>query len=139
MRSTSILSCIMIMMSNLCLTIFFIFQIFIFKFSFAFSYDSCCSFVNSLIFLFVKLIIFIACSLKNSRNFFMQSLPVHASCLFPMLLNEDIVDIEKPDGICSLTFVVDGFSGLFLHLSIFSIIHSRSAQLMNGALSDFWY
>ena len=47
--------------------------------------------------------------------------------LFYMLLNEDIVDIEKPDGICSLTFVVDEFSGLYLHPSIFSIIHSRSA------------
>ena len=42
-----------------------------------------------------------------------------------MILNEDIV--EKPDGICSLTFVVDEFSGLLLHLSIFSIMHSRSA------------
>ena len=30
-----------------------------------------------------------------------------------MLLNEDIADIEKPDGICSLTFVVGKFSGLF--------------------------
>ena len=44
-----------------------------------------------------------------------------------MLLKEDIVHIEKPDGICSLTFVVDEFSGLFLHPSIFSIKHSRSA------------
>ena len=44
-----------------------------------------------------------------------------------MLLNKDIVDIEKPDGICSLTFVVDQFSGLFLHPSIFSIKHSKSA------------
>ena len=43
-----------------------------------------------------------------------------------MPLNEDIVGIGKPDGICSLTFAVDEFSGLFLHLSIFSIIHSRS-------------
>ena len=42
-----------------------------------------------------------------------------------MLLNEDAVDIEKPDRICSLTFAVDEFSGLFLHPSIFSIIHSR--------------
>ena len=42
-------------------------------------------------------------------------------------LNDDIVDIEKPDGICSPTFVVDEFSGLFLHPSIFSIKHSRSA------------
>ena len=38
--------------------------------------------------------------------------------LFSMLVNEDIVDIEKPDGICSPTFAVDEFSGLFLHPSI---------------------
>ena len=44
-----------------------------------------------------------------------------------MLVNEDIVNIEKPDGICSLAFVVAEFSGLLLHPSIFSIIHSRSA------------
>ena len=44
-----------------------------------------------------------------------------------MLLNHDIVDIEKPDRICSPTFVVDEFSGLFLHPSVFSIKHSRSA------------
>ena len=43
-----------------------------------------------------------------------------------MLLNEDILDIEKPNGICSLTLVVDEFSGLFLHSSIFSIAYSRS-------------
>ena len=43
-----------------------------------------------------------------------------------MLLNKNIVDIEKPEGICSLKFVVDEFSGLFLHPSIFSIIRSRS-------------
>ena len=43
-----------------------------------------------------------------------------------MLQNEDIVDIEKPDGIYSVTFVVDKFSELFFHASIFSIIHSRS-------------
>ena len=54
-----------------------------------------------------------------------------------MLLNENIVDIEKPDGIYLLTFFVDEFSGLFLHPSIFSIKHSRSAEIINGALSDF--
>ena len=43
-----------------------------------------------------------------------------------MLLNYDTVDIEKPDGICSFNFVEDEFSGLFLHLSIFFIKHSRS-------------
>ena len=54
-----------------------------------------------------------------------------------MLLNEDVVDIEKPDGICLLTFVVDQFLGLLLHPSIFSITLSRSAYITNGALSDF--
>ena len=56
----------------------------------------------------------------------MQSVPLYASCLFSVLLNDDIVDIEKSDGVCLLTLVVDDFSGLFLHPSIFSIIHSRS-------------
>ena len=44
-----------------------------------------------------------------------------------MLLNEDIVEIERPDGICSPAFVVDEFSRLSLHPSVFSIIHSRFA------------
>ena len=44
-----------------------------------------------------------------------------------MLLNDDIVDIEKPDGICLPTFIVDEFSGSFLHPSVFSMVHSRSA------------
>ena len=57
-----------------------------------------------------KIIIFIACSLKDSQNFFIQSLPLYTSCLFSMVLNDDIVDIEKSDGTCSLTFVVDEFS-----------------------------
>ena len=38
-----------------------------------------------------------------------------------MLLNDDIVDIKTSDGVCSPNFVVDTFSGLFLHPSIFSI------------------
>ena len=44
-----------------------------------------------------------------------------------MFLNNNIVDIGKPDGICSLTFVVNEFSGLFLHSSVFSIKHLTSA------------
>ena len=56
----------------------------------------------------------------------MQSLPLYTPCLSSMLLNEDIADIKKPDGICLLTFVTYGFSGLFLHPPAFSIIHSRS-------------
>ena len=54
-----------------------------------------------------------------------------------MLLSDDIADIEKSDGICSPTFHVDEFSELFLHPSIFSITHSRSAYIINCALSDF--
>ena len=56
-----------------------------------------------------------------------------------MILNEDIVGIEKPDGICLIAFVVNEFSGLFLPSSIFSIMHSRSALIINGALSEFLY
>ena len=52
-------------------------------------------------FLLLKLIIFNACFLKGSQNFFIESLPPYTSCLFFMSLNDDIVDIEKPDGICS--------------------------------------
>ena len=51
-----------------------------------------------------------------------------------MSLNDDIVEIEKPDAICSRTIVVDEFSGIFyIHQSflsfssIFSIKYSRSA------------
>ena len=62
-------------------------------------------------------------SLKDLQNLFLQSLPLYASCLFPMLLNDNIVDIEKSDGICSPTFVVDELSGLFLHASVFSMKH----------------
>ena len=40
-----------------------------------------------------------------------------------MLLNEDIVDIEKHDGRWIYTFVLAKFLGLFLHPSIFSFIH----------------
>ena len=54
-------------------------------------------------------------SVKNSQNFFIQSLLLYPSWLLSMLLNDDIVDIENLDRIFSSTFVVDEFSGLFLH------------------------
>ena len=53
----------------------------------------------------------------------MQSLRLYISFIFSMLLNKDIVDTEKPDGICSGTFFVYEISGLLLHPSNFSIIH----------------
>ena len=43
-----------------------------------------------------------------------------------MLLNDDIVDIEKLDVIGSFNFVVNECSRLFLHPSVFFIKHSRS-------------
>ena len=43
-----------------------------------------------------------------------------------MVLNDDIVEIEKPDAICLPIFVVNEFSGLFLLPSIFSIKHLRA-------------
>ena len=57
----------------------------------------------------------------------MQYLHLYTSCFFSWLLNGDIVGIEKSDEISLLTFVVDEFSGLVLHSSVFPIIHSRSA------------
>ena len=44
-----------------------------------------------------------------------------------MLLGEDIIDIEKPDGICSPTFYLDKFSVLILHPSVFYIKDSKPA------------
>ena len=57
----------------------------------------------------------------------MKSYPLHTPCLFSIPLHGNILDIEKPDGICSPTFVADEFLGLSLHPSIFSIKYSRSA------------
>ena len=65
------------------------------------------------------------CSFNDLQDFFMQFLPMNASCLFS--LHDDIVDIVKPDRIYSLTFVVDHDFGLFLHPSIFTIKDSTSS------------
>ena len=59
-------------------------------------------------------------SLKDTQKLLMQSLSLYKSCLFSMLLNNNIADIEKLDGICSPISVVDKFSRLFLHPSMFS-------------------
>ena len=69
----------------------------------------------------------------------MQSLPTYTSYLFIHYSHDVIIAIEKLDGICSLTFVVDEFSGLLLHPAFFSMKHSRSAQVINCVLSVFWY
>ena len=117
MHSTTIFPCIMTMISNF--TIFLIFQTSIFKFFLQISNDSCCCFVNNFIFFFLKLIIFIACSFKDSQHFFIQLLPLYASCLFSMLLNVDIVDIEKPDGIGLLICCGWIFRIIFTSINLF--------------------
>ena len=63
------------------------------------------------------------CSLKVSQKIFMQSLPLYRFCLFSMLLNGDIVDIEKPGEICSPTFVVDDDSRLSINQYFLSSIN----------------
>ena len=128
MCSSSVFTCIMTVISIWYLGYFkYIFKLFFTNISlqhiFAFLYDYCCSFVNDFMFIFVKCIFFIVCSRKDLQNFFMQSRPLYTSCLFFMSLNDDIVDIEKPDEICSLTFVLDELSGLFIYPSMFSIKH----------------
>ena len=138
MCSKSIFLCIMTMISNF--TICFILHIFLYK------YDRFLNFHITLaalllitsFFVFLKLIISVVCFLNDSQNVLMQSLPTYTSYLFIHYSHDDIIAIEKLDGICSLTFVVDEFSGLLLHPAFFSIKHSRrSAQVINCVLSIF--
>ena len=67
------------------------------------------------------------CSYKNLQNFIIQPLPLYTLSLFSIILNDDIVDFEKLGGMRLLTFAIDEVLGFFLHPSIFSIVHSRSA------------
>ena len=123
MHSTFLFSCIMTMISNL--TILCIIQISIFNFFFTNITDFwifiwfLCSFFNNFISFFLKLIIFLACFLKDEQNLFIQPLLLYILCIVSIIRNEDNVEIKKPDEICLLTFVVDEFSELFLHQSIF--------------------
>ena len=43
-----------------------------------------------------------------------------------MLLHDGVVNIGKPNGMCLPSFVVDEYSELFSHPSIFSIKHLKS-------------
>ena len=142
MWSTSIFGCIMTMISNF--TIFFYLkciylQVFMTNITdFSFSYDFCYLFVNDSIVL-KKWLSSLYAPLKIYKKFFMQPLPMYTSCICHMFLSDNIADIEKSDGICSTTFVVDNYSGLLLYPSVFSIIDSRSAWIRNAILADFWY
>ena len=57
----------------------------------------------------------------------MQSPPQYKICLFSILLNAQIVDIEYRQGICSPIFVVEEFSGLFAQPFIYLIKDSMTA------------
>ena len=49
------------------------------------------------------------------------------SFYFSMLLNDDYIDLEKPDRIYSPTIVLEELSELFLNPSVLSSKYSRSA------------
>ena len=51
-----------------------------------------------------------------------------------MFLNDDIVDIDKPDRICLLTFVADEF--FLLNMQSF-LLNIQNLQITNCFLSDF--
>ena len=87
---------------------------------FSFSCDLCCLFVNVLFSFFKVLIVSIVWSFNGLQNVFIQSSSLYTSWVFFMLLNDNIVEIEKRDEISSVTFVVDDFSELFLHSSTFN-------------------
>ena len=50
--------------------------------------------------------------------------------MFLIFLNDDVLDIEKPDGICSPSSVMDEPSGLFLDPSIFSFKYLCNLSLL---------
>ena len=53
-----------------------------------------------------------------------------------MLLNEDIVDIENPDGTFLLTFIVVEFSELVLHSS--TLFYDRFKICTNNNADNFF-
>ena len=88
------------MVSNFTIFLYFsniYFQVFLYKYNRfnEFPYDSCCFFINNFVPFYLKLIIFIACSFKDSENFFRQLFHLHTSCLLSMILNDDFVYIEN--------------------------------------------
>ena len=131
MCSIPIFYCILTMVLNF--AIYVIFSMFIFNSFYNYSRFSCFYMIFAghllviLFLFFLILIIFVVCSCQNSKNHFMQSLPLYTLCLFSILLHDDILGIEKPNIICSPTFDVDEFPGFLLYPSNFSIRHSRSA------------
>ena len=131
MCRTSIFLFIMTMIRSF--TIIFIFTMFIFKFVFTnityfcIGYDgSCCLSVNNF-FIFLNKLFPLRIPL-TLQDIFLHSLPIHHLCIIPIFYacKCDILRIRKPGRICLPAFVVNVFSRLFLHRSIFSTEHSRS-------------
>ena len=95
MLSTSTFSCIMTMISDF--TMFFISKYLFSSFS-----------LQCEIFLYLHtipaalLLIISFFSKINYVHCVFSSVPLHTSCLFYKLLSEDIIDLEKPDGILLL-------------------------------------
>ena len=103
------------------LTLFFIYS------RFCFSYDSCCSsFFSCIIFVFLKLVILIVCSLKESKQFCMQLSSLYTSCVFSILTNSQIIGIEYLQGIYSSPLVMNEFPGSVLYPSTFLILPFKS-------------
>ena len=119
MCSTSVFTYPMTMMSQLCHIFYHSFIYLQTPFlqmeqNFAYSYGSCCSFVNGIIFFFPKLIIFIACSFKDSQKIFMQSSSLHTLNMYRYIL-------------VHLLFLCMIFQHYFYIPLFFSIKESRSA------------
>ena len=69
---------------------------------------------------FFNEVVSIACSPKVSQNFFMKILTLYTFRLISMILNDDLVNIEKPDAICSPTFGLhEIFKTIFTPISLF--------------------
>ena len=133
MCSTSMFTCIMAMVPSFLI----FFSIFIFKLFFTiitdfwiFIWFSCSYLLITSLFFILKLIIFFACSLKDSQNFFMQFPPLYTSCLFSMSLNDDIQYLKNLKNLkecVHLLLLQMTFQDYFCIHSFFIIKGSRSA------------
>ena len=127
MRNTSIFPGILTMISNFKIFLTYLFKIFLGKYDrfLHFHMIPAALLLITFFFFFLKLIIFIVYFLKNSKK--KINYATFTSIYIMPIFYDNIEGIENSDGICLLIFVVDEFSGLFLHPLIFSVIHSRSA------------
>ena len=119
MCCTSVSICKIVIFSNFSIFFLVVLKIFFHKHIILWQLDVILVFSHGNIFFFLKIITFVAFSLRELQNFFTQFSPRYKLCLFSTLSKAHIVDIEYLPGICSLIFIIEGFSGLFAHPSIF--------------------